>query len=684
MNESEFLSLYFEDTEECIADFEQALLLLEHGTEVKSAVDRAFRAMHTIKGNSGVFYFQDVVNFSHAFEEFLDKAREQDEPEFSSHQLSHLLGAVDLLRNRLEFLKTGQGIDLPLSVDFKWTAEPVKVPVKIQPPQTPAAAPWPAAMPTPSLEDDWHIEFIPKADLFQRGNDPIPLLRTLAELGKIETQCITENVPLLDSLNLDDCHLQWVLRLTGDVEESLVREAFEWVGDSSQLVLRPYKLQPEPSQLRIEPEPQPEQIVEQQLAPSPEIAAKALPKSPGSPKRNQGPTDANDLSGADYVRVRVDKIEYLINLVSELVVTQHALCRGQSRGLPDWTHDHLTHLERHTRNLQESVLQVRMVPIGFALQKAPRLIRDVCAETGKLATLQLYGENTDVDISILNRLTEPIMHILRNAICHGVEAPEQRLKLGKTESATIKLKAQPRSGSLFIEIEDDGAGINLEKVKQRASQMGMEVADLDENGLLGCLFEPGFSTAGELTHLAGRGVGLDVVRENLRAVGGSVKVRSELGKGTCFSLRVPLTLAILDGQICRHRGGNFAIPLLSILECITFDSRQMFGNQGQLYRYRDELIPVANLAELLCVSEMGGDENGQLLVIVETESGKMALRVDELADQQRVVLKSLDKNYQRVEGVLGATLLGDGKVTLVLDVSGLRRLWLQDSGKVAA
>jgi two-component system chemotaxis sensor kinase CheA len=322
--------------------------------------------------------------------------------------------------------------------------------------------------------------------------------------------------------------------------------------------------------------------------------------------------------------------------------------------------------------------------VGFALQKANRLIRDVCAETGKLASLQLFGEQTDVDISILNRLTEPIMHILRNAICHGVETPQERIRLGKSEVANIRLKAQPRSGSLFIDIEDDGGGINLEKVKQRAAQMGIAVDELDENGLLGCLFEPGFSTASELTHLAGRGVGLDVVRENLRAVGGSVKVQSELGKGTCFSLRVPLTLAILDGQICRHRGGNFAIPLLSILECITFDSGALLGNQGQLYRYRDELIPIANLAELLCVAEQGATEDGQLLIIVETESGKMALRVDELCDQQRVVLTSLDKNYQRVEGVLGATLLGDGKVTLVLDVSGLRRLWVHSAGKVAA
>ena len=385
---------------------------------------------------------------------------------------------------------------------------------------------------------------------------------------------------------------------------------------------------------------------------------------------------------ANSIRVNIDKIDSLINLVGELVITQSML--DQVKDHLDHTHmtqlhNGLSQLERNTRELQESVMRIRMLPISYSFNRFPRLVHDLSTQLGKKVELKLSGEHTELDKTVLEKMSDPLVHLVRNALDHGVELPAQRIAVGKLETGRLHLHAFHQGGNIIIQISDDGAGFDLEKIHLKAIEKGLLAADdhPTEEQLYEFIFLPGFSTAKQVSDLSGRGVGMDVVRRNIRALGGTIEVVSRPNQGSTFTIRLPLTLAILDGQLVRVGKEIYILSLLSIIESLRInpDLVSSLAGKAEVYRLREEYIPILRLYSLFEITPGTTQLDQGLLVIVEGDGQKIGLFVDELLSQQQIVIKSLESNYQQVQGISGATILGDGSVALILDVAGLIQLF---------
>ncbi|MGD8483653.1 MAG: chemotaxis protein CheW [Thioalkalispiraceae bacterium] len=383
------------------------------------------------------------------------------------------------------------------------------------------------------------------------------------------------------------------------------------------------------------------------------------------------------------IRVSIDKVDDLINMMGELVITQSMLSQLGEEDEFSISHieklrDGLAQLERNTRELQENVMRIRMLPISFAFQRFPRLVHDLSGKLGKNIELKMSGEQTELDKTVMEKIGDPLVHLVRNSLDHGIEAPEQRLAAGKSETGVIHLNAFHEGGNIIIEISDDGAGLNKARILEKAKQNGLvaETDQLSDDEIHDLIFQPGFSTAQVVSDVSGRGVGMDVVRKNIRSLGGTVEVSSEEGVGSTFRIRLPLTLAILDGQSIRVGEETYILPLVSIIESIQVDPSLVQGVTGQaeVYRLRDEYIPIVRLYNIFGIEPDSDELANGLLVIVEADGQKIALFVDDLLGQQQVVIKSLETNYKKVDGISGATILGDGTVALILDISGLIHL----------
>ena len=398
--------------------------------------------------------------------------------------------------------------------------------------------------------------------------------------------------------------------------------------------------------------------------------------------RRVGEQWAGGLGEATSIRVGIDKLDGIINLVGELVITQASL--GRYRQAFDVSeveslHTSLAQLERNTRELQESVMQMRMLPISFAFNRFSRLVHDLSAKFGKQVELEIHGEQTELDKTVLEKIADPLVHLVRNALDHGLETPEVRRTAGKPEIGRLRLDAYHAGGNIVIEVADDGAGLAREKIFEQALERGLVGAEdeMPEAQIHRLIFQPGFSTAEQVSDVSGRGVGMDVVRRNIEDLGGAVDVESEQGKGTTFTIRLPLTLAILDGQLVRVGGEIYIISLTSIVESLQAEERLVntVAGQAEVYTVRGHYIPIIRLHEAFGVEH---DGNAQMLVIVESDDQRVGLLVDELLDQQQVVIKSLETNFQRVDALAAASILGDGAVALILDVPGLVRSFFQD------
>ncbi len=378
----------------------------------------------------------------------------------------------------------------------------------------------------------------------------------------------------------------------------------------------------------------------------------------------------------------ITKIDALINMVGELVITQSMLSllgKEFTMDRVERLREGLEHLERHTRELQESVMRVRMMPIGTSFSRFPRLVRDLSTKLGKKMELELAGETTEVDKTVIEKIGDPLVHLVRNACDHGIEMPDVRTAAGKDPTGHVRLSACHRGGNIIIELTDDGRGMDPVKLRDKAIEKGVIGADavLTEQECYELIFKPGFSTAEQLSDVSGRGVGMDVVRRNIESLGGAVEITSKLGSGSAFTIRLPLTLAILDGQTAAVGSEVYIIPLVSIVESIRVRPEMVHrvAGQGETVKLRDEYLSVIRVADVFGVE--GSDErtlDRGLLVVVEAEGRKLGLFIDDLLGQQQVVIKSLEANYRRVNGISGATILGDGSVALILDVPGLVRL----------
>ncbi len=380
------------------------------------------------------------------------------------------------------------------------------------------------------------------------------------------------------------------------------------------------------------------------------------------------------------IRVDIDKVDNLINLVGELVITQSMLAEIGN----DFSIDKLEKLKagldqllQNSKDLQEHVLNIRMLPMSFAFSRFPRLVRDLCGRLGKEVDLQIHGEHTELDKTVLERIVDPLVHLVRNGIDHGIEMPDVRQQQGKASFGTLTLNAFHQGGSIIIEVKDDGAGIHCDRIWQKAIEKKVLPADsrreeMSDKQIVNLIFAPGFSTADQVSDISGRGVGMDVVKRNIEELGGHIEVDSQQGQGSTFTISLPLTLAILDGQLVKVAGEVYVIPLLTIIESIQIDPRHIKHAAGgvELYRLREENIPILRLQQEFAMGH-SREFRSKILCVVEAAGTRVGLLIDELLDQQQVVIKSLESNYQKVSGISGATILGDGSVSLILDVQGL-------------
>ena len=525
------------------------------------------------------------------------------------------------------------------------------------------------------------------------------MFRELARLGPLVARAELADLPTLAELVPEDCYLAWSLDLTAPVPEASVREVFDWVVDACDLELRPLApgSAPTPAPGPAASAGTPRQGVGPEgegsgagpatsvgtppTAPTATAADPARATVPSTPTPPTPPTPPPAHPGAASIRVGTEKVDALVNLVGELVITQSMLQRlaAQADGpAGEPLRQGMAQLERNTRELQSQVLGIRMLPIGFVFNRFPRLIHDLARELGKRVDFHLSGEQTELDKRLIELVVDPLTHLLRNAMDHGLETPEARRARGKPETGNLRLSAAHRAGSIFIEVADDGAGIDGPAVAARARELGLagNAEALDPEHLLRVLCHPGLSTRTRVTDLSGRGVGLDVVERNIRSLGGRLELASTAGQGTRFTIRIPLTLAILDGQLIRVGPEVYILPLVSIVETVQLNPtwvRELPGGL-EVYHLRERYLPVVRLASLLGVTPDTGPEARPLLVIVEVDDGDIALLVDELQGQQQIVIKGLEANFRKVPGVSAATVLGDGRVGLILDGAELKRI----------
>ena len=643
---SQFHQTFFEESFEGLDVMETGLVGLEEGAADGETLNAIFRAAHSIKGGAGTFGFTAVADFTHCLEALLDEMRDGRRP-VTRAGVDLLLAAVDVLRAMLSALRDGTALDQQRVVDVQRDLERLlqSAPapgVDVQGSGAGAAA------------SGWCIRFRPHAGLFKSGNDPLRIFRELEELGDLEVALDDAALPPLAELDPEASYLAWTLRLHGRVEERQVREPFEWVVGDCELDIQPLDAAP----------------------------AAAAAEGAGGPE--QAPAAPPRARPSGSIRVDIDKVDAIINIVGELVITQSMLgqvgesmadCPGLDQQRYEKLCEGLAQLERNTRELQENVMRIRMLPIRFAFNRFPRLVRDLSQKLGKQVALEIRGEHTELDKTVLEKIGDPLVHLVRNALDHGIETPERRRAAGKPETGVLALDAYHKGGNIVIEIRDDGAGLDVERILAKARARGLVAEDHTppEEEVYDLIFHPGFSTAEQVSDVSGRGVGMDVVRRNIKALGGNIEIRSRAGAGTLFRIRLPLTLAILDGQLVRIGSQTYVVPLVSIAESLQLRPERVktVAGKADLYRLRDDYIPIVPLHRVLGIAAGAPVEDSGLLVVVEADGRRVGLLVDDLLGQQQVVIKSLEANFRPVHGLSGATILGDGTVALILDVPGL-------------
>ena len=675
---AQFHEAFFEESFEALDAMEAALLKLDVGAPDPELINTIFRVAHSIKGGSATFGFADIASFTHSLETLLDALRSGGMAA-SAAVSDLLLKSVDVMRAMLRAVQSKQPIDSQRVSDLQFDLE-VAIANKSRAPDadaprraTPAradssAAPDGAVAPEPLIRERslaapppaggarWRIRFRPFREFLARGNDPARILSELAKLGSLETQVDAGRLPELLELRPRDCHLAWTLTLAGDASEDSIRQVFEWAEGDCELTL-----EREPPAACAAPASAP--------APSPRAEPPGKPESPAACGGDSG-----------SIRVSVEKIDDLMNTVGELVITQSML--GQLG--THWTgadaeklRAGLAQLERNMRELQDTVMRVRMLPISFVFSRFPRMVRDLALRLGKQVELKLTGEQTELDKTVLEKIGDPLMHLVRNCIDHGIELPEARAAAGKPATGTVHLDACHRGGNIAVEVLDDGGGLDRERILARARAQGLVGAaeSLSEPQIHELIFVPGFSTVEKTTDVSGRGVGMDVVRRNIKALGGSVEVSSEPGRGSRFRITLPLTLAIVDGQSVSVGRETYIVPLVSIVESMRLGGGGLgrLSGRGEVFSFRGEYLPIVRLHELFAVEPRSRALGDGLVVVAEGDGRRVGLFVDDLLGQQQVVIKSLETNYGHIDGVSGATILGDGSVALILDVPGIIR-----------
>ena len=686
---SQFHEAFFEESFEGLEIMESELLTLDVGAGDVEIINTIFRAAHSIKGGAGTFGFMNVSEFTHVMETLLDEMRDGSRG-VTQFAVDSLLASVDVLRTMLESARDNT------DVDEEMVASRYAVLNKILNDKESSASSandvdQTVVAETSVTEDGWTISFVPHTDLLMAGNDPVRMFRALSELGQLDAVVDYSNLLPFTELAPEDLYLSWQLTLKGQASREDIEEVFEWVEDDCDLTIAPLA---EP----IVAESLPKTIEEA----SANLGVSVKESDPETPVSNSTSTakktaaKPKKATESASIRVGIDKVDEIINLVGELVITQSMLdqagedleanAEAASVGGDNQSQKRnsdillrlskgLAQLERNTRELQDGVMRIRMLPISFVFSRMPRLVHDLSAKLDKKIELLVSGEETELDKTVMENIGDPLVHLVRNALDHGIETPDVRLAAGKPEVGTLNLNAYHQGGNVIIEIKDDGAGINKQKVRAKAIEKGVisETDNLTDSEINHLIFAPGFSTAEVVSDVSGRGVGMDVVKTSINKLGGRVVVESEEGKGSVFTIRLPLTLAILDGQLVTVGKESYVIPLIAIIESLQVDRSQInaVAGKAEVYKLRDEYIPIIRARAVFGLEENNADLHDSLMVVVEVDGAPVGIIVDDLQGQQQVVIKSLETNYRKVETMSGATILGDGTVALIWDVNGM-------------
>ena len=685
---SQFRQTFLQESADHTASMETGLLELRSTPNDVELLNSIFRAAHSIKGGAGSFGMTNLVRFTHSLENLLDQLRSL-EMQATDEVIDVLLRSVDVLRGLL-----AADADAAMPADALELDERIKA---LMPSETSPAEAAPAE--ALALAEDaqkmmlYKVDFRPDRELFASGTNPIVLLRNLAALGTVSCCHLhTEELPALADLDPSQCYLSWTVELASVREAAELREVFEFVEHLAEIRISCSDAPPQPgSALAHSSTTTPEVATSSALEERPPLVERR--KAPVADRRQSSTADRRQSSikptasgDSGSIRVATDKVDRLIDLVGELVIAHVMTAQMVEDFEPSFLpklREAVAAMERNTRELHERVMGIRMLPVGTLFQRYTRTVYDIAKATGKQIRLEINGEETEIDKSMLELLGDPFTHLVRNAADHGIEAAEVRQAAGKPEEGVITLKAFHRSGRIVIEISDDGGGIPCEKVRAKAIERGLIAADaqLSDEQLLLLIFEPGFSTKEEVSDLSGRGVGMDVVKRNVQQLNGTVAVASEEGSGSTVSIELPLTLAILEGLLVRVGDRTLVLPLLSVIETVPLRDEQIVrvAEQGEVVLIRGVSVPLLRLSRFLNLkqekasadkaSEQAG--NRRLAVIVEAGHKKVGLVVDELLGQQQVVVKSLERNLRRIDGLMGATILGDGCVAPIVDVAGI-------------
>lgn len=682
MTSEELHAIFFVECEESLVAAEAGLAACQAGTQDADTVNAIFRAVHSIKGGAGAFGFVALQAFTHTFETLLSDVRDGSVP-VDEPLLQLMLRALDTLSDHVTAAQDHSSPPEDAALLAELTAAQAANRGAAPAGSESVPAPEPEAATAETSDDldldlDFDLDALlddiagtsaqpeapgliarlrPHAGAMANGGEPLLLLRELAELGGVCTACDLSALPSLDEIDATQGYLGWTFAFPAGTGEAAVRDIFDFVGDDCGLVFGNDADMP-PCALAV---PTPVAAPPQQAAAAPAQAA-AAPPAPPAPGQS--------------IRIDLVKLDRLIDAVGELVIAQAMLAQRLS-GAQVGANEEFALLEGLTRDIQESAMAIRAQPIGSVFSRVPRILRELTATTGKHVKLEVSGEATELDKTVIERLGEPLTHLIRNAVDHGIEEPAERLAAGKSAEGTLWLSAEHRSGRIVIRIADDGKGIDRARVLAKAVEKGLVAPDANMSAeeIDNLIFAPGFSTAQIVSNISGRGVGMDVVRQNVKDLGGRITIESEAGKGTSFILTLPLTLAISDGMIVNCGSQTLVVPLAHVVESLRPEPGEVqgLGAQHAMLNVRGRFIPVVAAAPALGLGEAPAADAGPgVLIVVDTEAaGQAALLVDGIVDQRQFVIKSLDTHFRAVDGVAGATILGDGRVALILDVDGL-------------
>jgi two-component system chemotaxis sensor kinase CheA len=715
--------MFFQECEEGLAGMESAFAALRDQQYDNETINGIFRAVHSIKGGAGAFGHERLQAYTHQYETLLDLLRSETLA-LTPPLVDLIVAAFDMLADHVAAARdAGEAPDDAAMLARLIAAASGEAPAH-------AAAPTgagPVVEPAPPALDDfddlmamlddvggaipaaagaeaesveggppaWLVTFRPPANALDHGAEPLLLLRELIRMDGRVLSCDAGALPVLTALDPETSYLAWQIAVPGTVEEDDIRAVFEFTDGSAVTLTRADGPTPlvAPQTIVVEapvaaaaapapvaapaPAPAPAPVAVAQVAPAPAPVAAvpaAVPAAPPAPRAAAAAPAAPATPVAQTIRVDLDKLDRLVNLVGELVITQAMLAQRLSEndmaGISE-----LTDLDHLTRELQESTMAIRAQPMKTVFSRVPRIIRELEGETGKRVRLDIEGEMTEVDKTVVERIGEPLTHLIRNAVDHGLETTEERIKAGKSETGVVTLSAAHHSGRIVITVADDGRGIDRARVRAKAVERGIILPEavLSDEEVDNLIFAPGFSTASTVSNISGRGVGMDVVRKNVQALGGRIGIHSRFGSGSSFSLSLPLTLAVVDGMIVTVGDQTFVIPLSHIVESLRPSDRSVtaIGVNGSVLDVRGSYVPIYPVAEQLGIDGGERDPQKAVLIVVEGDQGQAALLVDSIQDQRQVVVKSLEANYQAIDGLAGATILGDGRVALIIDVDAL-------------